>query len=425
MKRFLFLFSLAILAGHMQAQLPFVFDFSGGKAAKNAIPVNENTLYQTSEQGFGYDILPAPAKKSNDPWFFSIELPDGNYRIRVVIGSKKEAAVTTLRGESRRLFVDRLATKKGETVERVFIVNKRGTKISDKESVKIKERERGSLTWDDKITLEINGDRPRVQSITIERDDKVPTIFLCGNSTVVDQRDDPWASWGQMLPVFLTDEVAVANYAESGESASSFLGAGRLKKILTEMKEGDFVAIEFGHNDQKQKGPGKGAYYNYMTNLKTFVDEVRENGGTPLLVTPTRRRNFDEKGKITNTHADYPEAMRWLAEKENVALIDLHAMTKVLFEALGVENSKNALVHYPANTYPNQETALADNTHFNPYGAYEVAKCVVEGLKSLDLPLKNYIRADYVPFDPAKPDNFDAYVWDPSPFVEIEKPEGN
>ncbi|MDL2243381.1 rhamnogalacturonan acetylesterase [Bacteroidales bacterium OttesenSCG-928-J19] len=422
MKRYFLVFGLFFFAIQAQAN-PYIFDFSGGKPEKTAIRVNESTFY-SSERPYGYDLFPAPGKKSNAPWFFSIDLPDGNYRVKMLIGSKKEAAVTTVRGESRRLFVDKLATKKGELVEKVFIVNKRGTKINDEERVKIKQREYGSLTWDDKLTLEVNGDRPRVQKIVIEPVD-VPTIFLCGNSTVVDQRNDPWASWGQMLPVFLTSDIAVANYAESGESASSFLAAGRLKKILTEMKEGDYVFVEFGHNDQKQKGPGKGAYYNYMTNLKIFVDEVRAKGGTPVLVTPTRRRHFDESGEITNTHADYPEAMRWLAEKEDVALIDLHGMTKSLFEAMGVEGSKNALVHYPANTFPGQDKALADNTHFNPYGAYEVAKCVVEGIKKLNLPLKDYIVSDFVAFDPSKPDNFETYRWDPSPFVEIEKPEGN
>jgi hypothetical protein len=96
--------------------------------------------------------------------------------------------------------------------------------------------------------------------------------------------------------------------------------------------------MEFGHNDQKQKGPGKGAYYSFMTSLKTFIDEARARGAYPVLVTPTQRRSFDATGHIRDTHEDYPEAMRWLAAKENVPLIDLNEMTRTLYEALGNRN---------------------------------------------------------------------------------------
>ena len=112
----------------------------------------------------------------------------------------------------------------------------------------------------------------------------------------------------------------------------------------------------------------------------------------PVLVTPTQRRSFDENGKIKDTHLDFPDAVRWLAEKENIPLIDLHAMTRILYEAMGAEESKHAFVHYPANTYPGQDKPLADNTHFNPYGAYQIAKCVIEGMKQAGLPLVKYLR---------------------------------
>lgn len=106
-------------------------------------------------------------------------------------------------------------------------------------------------------------------------------------------------------------------------------------------------------------------------------------------MTPTQRRSFDNSGKIQETHEDYPDAMRWVAQREGVQVIELHDMTRVFYEAMGVEPSKKAFVHYPAGTYPNQTKALADNTHFNPYGAYEIAKCVIEGIKQLNLPRLN------------------------------------
>ena len=305
----------------------------------------------SEETGYGYDLAATPEKGSKAPFFFSVRVPDGNYKVTVRLGSKKQAGVTTVRGESRRLFVENLPTRKGQFTDETFVINKRNPRISDKESVHIKPREKTKLNWDDKLTLEFNGDAPVCQSISIEpADPSVITVFLCGNSTVVDQDNEPWASWGQMIPHFFGTDVCIANYAESGESANTFIGAKRLAKALSQIKKGDYLFMEFGHNDQKQKGPGKGAYYSFMTSLKTFIDEARARGAHPVLVTPTQRRSFDTNGHIRDTHEDYPEAIRWLAAKENVPLIDLNEMTRTLYEALGPDTSKRAFVHYPAGT---------------------------------------------------------------------------
>ena len=379
----------------------------------------------SEETGYGYDLVETPTKDSKSPFFFSVRVPDGNYKVTVRLGSRKQAGITTVRAESRRLFIESVPTKKKEFIERTFIVNKRNTHIDGNEYVRIKPREKRKLNWDDKLTLEFNGSVPVCESITIEpADTTVTTVFLCGNSTVVDQDNEPWASWGQMIPYFFDTNVCIANYAESGESANTFIAAGRLKKALSQMKKGDYLFMEFGHNDQKQKGPGKGAYYSFMTSLKTFIDEARLRGAHPVLVTPTQRRSFDPDGHIRDTHEDYPEAMRWLAEKENVPLIDLNEMTRTLYEAMGVEPSKRAFVHYPAGSYPGQTQDFADNTHFNPYGAYEIARCIVEGLKTQVPDLARHLKP-FPTFDPAHPDNPDYFHWDDSPFTEIEKPDGN
>ena len=379
----------------------------------------------SEETGYGYDLVETPTKDNKSPFFFSVRVPDGNYKVTVRLGSRKQAGITTVRAESRRLFIESVPTKKKEFIERTFIVNKRNTHIDGNEYVRIKPREKRKLNWDDKLTLEFNGSAPVCESITIEpADTTVTTVFLCGNSTVVDQDNEPWASWGQMIPYFFDTNVCIANYAESGESANTFIAAGRLKKALSQMKKGDYLFMEFGHNDQKQKGPGKGAYYSFMTSLKTFIDEARLRGAHPVLVTPTQRRSFGPDGHIRDTHEDYPEAMRWLAEKENVPLIDLNEMTRTLYEAMGVEPSKRAFVHYPAGSYPGQTQDFADNTHFNPYGAYEIARCIVEGLKTQVPDLARHLKP-FPTFDPAHPDNPDNFHWDDSPFTEIEKPDGN
>lgn len=414
------LLSLLVAVSLANAQ---TFDFTGSKkVGEGTVRVTPDMRYSPAS-GYGYDFV-TPSQPG--AFFFSVAVPDGNYKVTLTLGSTRKAGVTTVRAESRRLLLESVPTKKGEQKTFTFTVNKRTPVISPTEQVRIKPREQSKLNWDDRLTIEVGGAAPQLATLTIApADETVTTLYLCGNSTVVDQDYEPWASWGQMIPRWFDEGVSVANYAESGESAASFIGAGRLKKILAHLKAGDYVFVEFGHNDQKQRGPGKGAYYNFATELKTFVDEVRQREAHIVFVTPTQRRSFDGNGRIQETHGDYPDAMRWVAGREEVPLIELHDMTRTFFETLGVEDSKKALVHYPANSYPNQPQPLADNTHFNPYGAYEVAKMVVEGMKQLHLPLADHLRPDYTDYDPAHPDDPTMFHWDDSPFFEVQKPDGN
>src|SRR5574344_1118501 len=405
------IFAICLLSIISVKAQTYKFDFTSKKSTKSGYIKIKSSDRFSIDAKYGYDIQPSPNAGDKKPFFFSVQLPDGNYHITSIIGSKKSSGSTTVRGESRRLFFENVKTAKGELKECSFTINKRDKHISPNEDVSIKPREQKKLNWDDKLTLEFNGDAPLLSELIIERVENVPTIFFCGNSTVVDQDNEPWASWGQMIPRFFNDSVCFANYAESGESSNTFISAKRLKKALTQMKKGDYILLEFGHNDQKQKGPGKGAYYSFMTSLKTFIDEARARGAHPILVTPTQRRSFDERGKIKDTHEDYPEAMKWLAHKENVPLIDLHDMTRVLYEAMGVENSKKAFVHYPANTYPGQTKALEDNTHFNPYGAYQIAQCILQGIVDQKMPLQKYIRKDFKGYDPHHPDDIHLFHW--------------
>lgn len=432
-----FLSSIALLAllaatSFVRAQTwDFNFTSSARKVTDESVNVKVTDRY-SPDRGYGFDFITSPQRLgSNEPFFFSVCVPDGNYRVTMTIGSRRRAALTTVRAESRRLFVENLATRKGELREVSFIVHKHSPQIDERRSMHLKPRELQKLNFDDRLTIEINGDAPACSRIHIERDDSVPTLFLCGNSTVVDQDNEPWASWGQMITRWFSDRVAVANFAESGETASTFISALRLEKALSMMKKGDYLIAEFGHNDQKQRGPGMGAYYNFATALKTFIDETRARGAKPIFVTPTQRRSF-ENGHIQETHADYPEAMIWVASREDVPIIDLHAMTRTLYEALGETGSKRAFVHYPAGSYPGQKTDFKDNTHFNPYGAYEIAKCVIEGLRQIGSPLFDALRPEYqqlypasAPFNPAQPDSFDAFHWNDSPFFEADKPDGN
>jgi lysophospholipase L1-like esterase len=423
-------------------------------AEKFTYDLSKSQPVYSDKGGYGYDLTNAPDVKSITsaklpsggsvpPFYFSVKVPDGNYRVTVVLGSKKRGADTYVRAENRRLMVENCKTKKGELRTVSFLVNKRTPEICQNNQitqnsqnipstpktptpqVKIKPGEVGSLTWDDKLTLEFNGTAPCVQSITIEPDTTAVTLYLCGNSTVVDQGKEPWASWGQMFPRWFNDKVCVANYGESGLTAASFLAQLRLDKILSEIKPGDYVFCEFGHNDEKEKGPGRGAWYHYSVGLKTFIDRVREKGGNIIFCTPTVRRFFENNGTIRNTHGDFPAAMKAVAERENVPCIDLNASTKVLFETMGEEGSKQLLVHYKKGSFAWQDREFADNTHFNPFGAYEVSKLIVMGLKQINSPLVQYLTKDWQDFSPSSPDSPAAFLWPQSIFHDATKPDGN
>lgn len=432
----LFVCSL-LVAMQLTAQTTFKFDFGSGPVQKGFLKVDDKTVYSKA-LGYGFDLAPAPkaVKFGKDPlrgdacvsdhgFYFSIDVPEGNYRVKLLLGNGTKPSLITVRGESRRLFIEKSATRKGEFKEVVFTVNVRYVEIDSTEKVRIKEREKNKANWDHKLTIEFNDAAPSVCAMEVERVEDAVTVFLCGNSTVVDQDNEPWCGWGQMLPRFLDDKVCVANYAESGEAANSFASAGRLKKIMTKIKPGDYVFVEFGHNDQKQKGPNDGPWASYTTNMRRYITETRAKGGIPVLVTSMHRRNFAADGKVNNTLGEYPDAVRKLASEEHVALIDLNAMSRILYEAWGPEESVKAFVHYPANTFPNQPKALADNTHFNSYGGYELAKCILEGIKTALPGLAVHIRPDFTGFDPAHPDAAADFHMPLSPFVEVEKPDGN
>jgi len=430
MKTICFLLLIFINAS-VSGQPPSSYKFSFNPAAE--IPrytrVSQDQVYSEAS-GYGFDFGTHPeavsrsGKKkitsgfvtSDQPFFFSVKLPEGNYDIKIVTGDLKEESYTTVRAESRRLIFEKVKAAPGKSQVLAATINIRVPAISGtNEEVKRKPREMNKLDWDNKMTFEFTDKRPCICAIEITPAKDPVTIFLAGNSTVVDQDDDPWASWGQMFPRFLKQGAVVSNQAESGLSLGSFLSSNRLKKVMNMMKPGDYLFIEFGHNDQKEKGPNDGAYKSYSERMRRFISEFRSKGGIPVIVSPANRRSFDDKGKITNSLGDYPDAARAVAIELDVPLIDLNAMTKTLYESLGVENSKKLFVIYAANTFPGQKEALNDNTHFNPYGAYELAKCVIEGIRSSVPGITKYLRDDTGQFDPARPDPFDRFSLPLSP----------
>jgi lysophospholipase L1-like esterase len=409
--------------------------YTCGKPSASAVALSAATVFPAAANAkvdpaaFGFDLQPVPASfsggscASDKPFFFSAGANDGDYKVTVVLGGDK-ASTTTLRAESRRLLLLEKKVAAGASDTETFIVNVRLPAIAGTDqSVKLKPREIGALDWDTKLTLEFNGERPAVRSITVERVTDVPTVYIAGDSTVVDQDKEPWAAWGQMLPVFMTSRVSIANNAESGETIKSFVGERRYAKVMSTIKKGDYLMIQFAHNDQKQGG-GFVPIPEYKEIMTRFITEAKAKGATTILVTAMNRRSFDEAGKIKMTLGDYPQATRDVAAEQHVGLIDLNAMSKTLFEAMGPDGTLKAFVHFPANSFPGQTNELKDDTHFNPYGAYELARCIVQSIRDQHLPLEQYLRPGIAAFVPAHPDSLAEWHLPASPEISIETPYG-
>ena len=412
--------AIPVLCAAATAQTAFKFDFTPGPAPAGFIQVTPDMAY-SSERGYGFDLgskvvtvsrasepLRDGFSTSDRPFFFSAAVPEGNYQISVTFGDAGGATTNTVKAETRRLMLEQVVTAPGKFETRVFTVNVRGPRLANGGQVGLKKREAGPpmvLHWDDKLTLEFNGARPGLCALEIAPVTNAITVFLAGDSTVTDQPEEPWNSWGQMLTRFFQPGVAVANYAESGESLKSSRGARRFDKILGTLRTNDYLFIQFGHNDQKDKTPGAGAFTSYKTNLMRLVAEARQRGGIPVVVTSMERK----AGVNKDTLGDFAAAVRQVSREENVPLIDLHAMSKTLYAALGT----------------NLDRAFQDGTHHNAYGSYELARCVVEGIKADQLPLAKFLGDDVPPFDPSHPDPVASFHIPPSPQSSAQKPEGN
>ncbi len=419
----------------------FKFDFGSGAVAPGYTAVTPDLAYSDA-RGFGFEPGP-PATAvdrggdplrgdfitSDRPFLFSVKVPEGNYRVTVTLGDSGGESLTTIKAESRRLMVEKLATAAGQFQTAVFTVNVRNAKVPPpplnapgNDHVELNNREDGPnglvYHWDDKLTLEFNNTRPCVCAVELTKVDDAITVFIAGDSTVTDQPRPPGNSWGQMLTRFFKPEVAIANHAESGETLKSFITELRLDKLLSQMKRGDYLLVQFGHNDEKASWPQTYVEANttYKAYLRVFIAEARRRGAIPVLCSPVQRRMFDANGKIRNSHGDYPAAVRNVAKEENVAFIDLAALSARFYEALGPQKSPLAFSGVGDRR---------DATHHDNYGSYEIAKCVVQGIKDNHLDLAKYIVDDFAGFDPSHPDDVDTWSIPVSLGRMTQAPRGN
>jgi len=393
--------------GAHEVSRPTNFKFEFGSETKSGWTHVAPTNFYSSDVGFGFEpnaeIISGKNSVSGDkPFYFSAKLPEGNYKVTVALGGEKDSTVT-VKSELRRLMLEKVFVPAGKSKTEKFIVNVRTPKIGETNQVHLKLRETTNewWNWDEKLTLEFNGHNPSLQSLEIEPV-KVPTVFLSGDSTVCDQPAEPWNSWGQMLPRFFKPEIAIANHAESGETIANSLRVQRFEKIFSVMKPGDYLFVQFGHNDMKNHATN--ALEIYKSDLEKIIARTRSLGGTPVLVTLMERK----AGVDAPTLDGYPDAVREIAKEENCALIDLNAMSLIFYRVLGT----------------NLDKAFRDGTHHNNYGSYELAKCVALGIQENKLPLAKSLVDDFK-FDPAKPDDVKTFEMAVSPNISREKPLGN
>ena len=222
------------------------------------------------------------------------------------------------------------------------------------------------------------------------------TIYLAGDSTMAHKLPEkrPETGWGEALPDFFKgDRVRFENDAQNGRSTKSFIEEKRWQAIVDKLKKGDYVFIQFGHNDEsKDKGDRYTPPADYRRNLIRFVDEVREKKAIPVLLTPVMRRRFDKDGNFVDTHGEYPDIVRGVAAEKKVALIDMHRQSEKVIKQYGVEGSRKLFLQLKPDENPNYPKGVEDNTHFNPVGAGIMAGLVVEGIRELRLGLAKYLK---------------------------------
>ena len=222
------------------------------------------------------------------------------------------------------------------------------------------------------------------------------TIYLAGDSTMAQKLPEkrPETGWGEALQKrFNPDRVRVENHAMNGRSTRTFIEENRWQAIVGKLKEGDYVFIQFGHNDEsKEKVDRYTPPEDYRKNLIRFVNEVRGKKAIPVLLTPVMRRRFDKSGNFQDSHGEYPDIVRSVAAEYKVALIDMHRKSERVIKQYGVEESKKLFLQLKPNENPNYPNGIEDNTHFSPLGADVMASLAVEGIREQKLDLAKYLK---------------------------------
>ncbi|MBL0886651.1 rhamnogalacturonan lyase family protein [Myceligenerans indicum] len=305
------------------------------------------------------------------------DLPGGDYTIDVVAGDPDGATDIAITAEQ----IEKVAPTQADAGE--FVTT----------SFEI-------ALVDGQLNLEFAGSAANLAGLTITRNAERapgarPTVWVTGDSTV--QTYDPYwvpqAGWGQMIDRFLSDEVVVTNKAIGGRSSKNFISQGRLDEVLTRIRPGDTLYVQFGHNDNSYGVDDRyAAPADYRNYLRTYVDGARQRGATPILVTPVSRRSFDpDTGEFNVSFPDYVREASELAAELDVPLVDLSAGSRAYLNEIGPEAATSVFLHVPAGVYPNRPDGTTDDTHFQEYGAIQMARLVARDTAGLGIPLSGEV----------------------------------
>ncbi|WP_299033287.1 fibronectin type III domain-containing protein [uncultured Pseudokineococcus sp.] len=363
---------------------PLVLDLGSGELAEGAVRVDASTAYSADQRYGLVDPRAASAtdRGGDDPLrgdFLTlgatelvVDLPPGDYTVDLVAGDTVESSDLSMEVEQMAKVLP-TALPAGELLEMSFDI----------------------ALVDGQLNVDVGGTAPKLAALTItpqapREAGAEPTAWITGDSTVQTYTDDytPQAGWGQMLDRYLTDDVSVVNRAIGGRSSKNFISQGRLDDVLLDVRPGDYLFAQFGHNDNSYGVDDRfAAPADYREYLRTFVDGARQRGATPILVTPVSRRSFAADGTANVSFPAYVEAVRELAAETGAPLVDLSASSRALLTEIGPERAKSVFLWVPAGVYPNRPNGTQDDTHFQDYGAVQMARLVAADVARLDIPL--------------------------------------
>lgn len=233
-----------------------------------------------------------------------------------------------------------------------------------------------------------------VSVLSCNSPDKVH-IWMIGDSTMANKRAEvaPETGWGMVLQEFFTEGTVVHNHAVNGRSSKSFMSEGRWKSVYDSLNRGDYVIIQFGHNDQKSDSARyTEPFTTFKGQLKLYIDQTRSKRAIPIICSSIVRRHFDGDGNLKDTHGDYIKAAREIADETSTSFIDMEEKTRKLVAELGPEKSVSLFLFCQPGEYPNRPRGVQDSTHLNNYGAHQVANLFIDGVKELELPLLRLLK---------------------------------
>lgn len=382
-------YSLDVKAEESLITKKFDFGSSSSAVEDGFDKVSPGSAY-TEERGYGFqdsskaeatDQGTSDALKSDSimakETSFLVDLPNGDYSVTVIAGDAKESTNVGVVAETIQKVQDTNVSS-GQFIERTFSI----------------------ALVDGQLTFEFTGTTPKINGLIITQlaervPGETPTVYIAGDSTVqtYDEYWKPEAGWGQMIPRFFNESITFDNHAIGGRSSKSFIFEGRLDNILTEIRPGDFFLIQFGHNDATISRPERYASVpDYKNYLKTYINGARQRGAEPILVTPVGRRDFNaDTGMFNVSFPEYVQGMKEVAEELDVVLVDLSTLSREYYNTIGPVGTKAVFLHTEPGIYTAFPNGSQDDTHFQEYGAIQIARLLSSGIKELDSSLVSYV----------------------------------